>query len=256
VSWTERDAILYALAVGAAPDDLALVYERDLKVLPSYGLALARWAVDAAGQLGAYDPARAVHVAQELSIKETLPPAGRIETAATVHAVWDKGKAAIIEVSVSASAFDTTYSIYVPGGGGWGGPRGPSVRTSRPAVSPLTRRMTTAPNQAALYRLTGDLHPLHIDPELARDMGFARPILHGLCTLAAVTLQVAGSLRTRPTLIRSLTARFTAPVYPGTSLQVLAWPNAAAPERFTFAANSDTTEVVSGEIELEKPPTC
>jgi len=74
-----------------------------------------------------------------------------------------------------------------------------------------------------LYRLTGDLHPVHVDPEVARSSGFDRPILHGLCTLGITARAVAVSSGNHPVDLARLSARFTAPVYPGDELQVDSW---------------------------------
>jgi len=94
--------------------------------------------------------------------------------------VWDKGKAALVDIAVECEAFTVRYGIFLPGCGGWGGERGPSA-TSQEWHPSWHSRHATDRSRAALYRLTGDLHPIHIDSEVARANGFDRPILHGLC---------------------------------------------------------------------------
>lgn len=220
-SYSERDAQLYALAVGACADDLDLVYERDLRVLPCYALALGLWAVEAAGELGAYDPLTSLHAAQHLVVHQELPAAGTVEMTGRVSEVWDKGKAAMVDVEVSCHWFSATYSIFLPGRGGWGGQRGPSAEATE-APMDWHENVDTSGEQAALYRLTGDRHPVHIDPAVAADYGFARPILHGLCTLGIAARAIAEPAGAHPCSLTELTARFAAPVLPGNTLELSA----------------------------------
>jgi acyl dehydratase len=243
--YAERDVILYALAVGASATDLDLVYERQLRVLPTFAMPLGLWAVEAAGELGAYDRARTLHVGQELQVHRPLPVVGAIETDGVIEAVWDKGSAALVEIKVTSDLFDAKYVIYVPGAGGFGGERGPSAaRETEPAEArePHETSVATTANQAALYRLTGDLHPVHIDPAAARAAGFDRPILHGLCTLGAVARALAAVAGRHPASLRQLSARLTAPVYPGASIDVSC---GTAGPCFDFVASVVGTGVVS-----------
>jgi acyl dehydratase len=222
-SYTERDAILYALAVGAHAGERELVDERHLRVLSTYALALGLWAVEAAGATGAYDPVRTLHVGQRLLTHAPLPPAGTIEMHAKVAAVWDKKVAALVEIEVVSPFFGATYGIWVPGAGGFDGPRGPSAAPADALPEPdLHLVVPTHADQAALYRLTGDLHPLHIDAEVAREAGFVGPILHGLCVLGAATLALARATDADPADVRELSVRFAAPVYPGAAIDVTA----------------------------------
>ncbi|WP_412519467.1 enoyl-CoA hydratase [Actinomadura madurae] len=233
IAYTERDAILYALSVGARAGDLDLVYERDLRVLPTYGLALGLWTVEAAGALGAYDPLRSLHAAQSLEVRQPLPPAGTLDLTGRIAAVWDKGTAAIIEVETRCPQFTATYSIFLPGHGGFGGERGPSIpRTTTPGDWHADH--PTSESLAALYRLTGDLHPVHIDPDVAAESGFDGPILHGLCTLGIAARTVAAAADAHPCDLTELRARFAAPVRPGAVLRL----SATVPEKrtVTFAA--------------------
>lgn len=223
VSWTERDAILYALAVGAPADRLDLVYEERLRVLPTFALTLAQWAPDALGGLGAFDTTTAVHGSQHLLVHRPLGASGELTTAARVSAVRDKGAAAVFDVEVSCALFTATWSIFAPGCGGFGGERGPSAprRPDRPAEHALT--VSTHARQAAFYRLLGDRHAMHIDPEAANAAGMDRPFLHGLCTLAASLLPLADALGVHPAELAELDARFAAPAFPGDRLGLSGW---------------------------------
>lgn len=243
VAYDERDAILYALAVGATADQLDLVFEERLRVLPTFALTLAQWAPDELGRLGAFDTATAVHGSQRLVVRAPLPRAGKLELAARVRAVWDKGSAAVFEVVVESDAFEATWSIFAPGCGGFGGERGPSSGP-RPAGEPAyALPLPTRPEQAALYRLLGDRHHMHVDPAAARAAGQPRPFLHGLCTLAAATLPLASALGTHPASLSLLEGRFSAPVFPGDLLEVRAWPEAAA---VAFDVGSPAGPVITG----------
>jgi acyl dehydratase len=218
VSYTDRDAILYALAIGASPDDLDLVWEERLRVLPSFGLTLAQWAPDILAEQGAFDN-RSVHGSQGLEVRAPLPSAGDIRMSAHVGDVWDKGSAAIFEVVVDSDYFSATWSIFAPGSGGFGGERGPSSAAAELVPAGSFAARTTA-NQAALYRLLGDRHDIHIDPEAAARIGQRRPILQGLCTLALVTLPLARSVGAHPADLKRLGGRFTGVVVPGDELAV------------------------------------
>ncbi|OWA01850.1 enoyl-CoA hydratase [Streptomyces sp. CS159] len=245
VSYTERDAILYALAVGAPADRLDLVYERDLRVLPTFALTLAQWAPDALGALGAFDITTAVHGSQRLTVKRPLERSGELVTSARVAEVWDKGSAAVFDVEVDCDRFTATWSIFAPGSGGFGGERGPSAprRPDRPADHRPT--VPTHSRQAALYRLLGDRHAMHIDPEAARAAGMPRPFLHGLCTLAAALLPLADTLGAHPADLAELEARFAAPVFPGDALALHGWTGDGTGVRFEAAADDGRT-VLSG----------
>jgi acyl dehydratase len=241
--YDDRDVILYALAVGAGADDLELVYERDLTVLPTFALTLGLWAVQAAGRLGAYDANRTLHVGQQLTINGPLPPRGELEMAARIDAVYDKGRAALLDILVEAETFRALYTIYAPGAGGFGGPRGDRAADAFPTREPdLLATTSTRRDQAVLYRLTGDRHPLHVDPEAAVAFGLGQPILHGLCTLGAVALTVTQALQQPPAALGELAVRFSSPVYPGAVIDVSCWRE---PDDVRFTASVGDAEALS-----------
>jgi acyl dehydratase len=243
VRYDDRDAILYALAVGAPATDLDLVFEERLRVLPTFALTRAQWAPDALGEAGAFDVTTAVHGSQRLRIHRPLPKEGELELTARVAEVWDKGAAAVFEVVVECVYFAATWSIFAPGHGGFGGERGPSARQRPDGPPDHAFTMDTSPGQAALYRLLGDRHHLHIDPEAANAAGMPRPILHGLCTLAAITLPLAREAGAHPADLVELDGRFAAPVFPGDRLHVAGWNDE---EGVLFEAAVGGTTVISG----------
>ena len=223
VGYDERHAILYALAVGAHATDLDLVFENRLRVLPTFALTLAQWAPDALGALGAFDTKTALHGSQTLDVLSPLPRSGEITLSARVGEVWDKGRAAVFEVVVESDYFVAVWSLFAPGAGGFGGDRGPSAPSAPEGDPTAVGTMTTDTDQAALYRLTGDRHHIHIDPDAAARIGQPRPILHGMCTLAATTLPLADMLGAHPADLKTLSGRFAAPVFPGDTAQIRAW---------------------------------
>lgn len=223
VSYTERDAIIYALAVGAQATELDLVFEERLRVLPTFALTLAQWAPDELGGRGAFDTKTALHGSQELKVLAPLPRSGEVTLKASVGEVWDKGAAAVFEVLVECEYFVATWSLFAPGSGGFGGERGPSKPAAPAGDADVTTELVTTPNQTALYRLLGDMHHIHIDPEAAARIGQPRPIMHGLCTLAASTLSLARELGVHPADLQELSGRFAAPVFPGQTLPVAGW---------------------------------
>jgi acyl dehydratase len=232
--YTWKDVALYALGVGASTDQLPFIYERasgGLQVLPSFCLVPAMRGYP---PLGAnVDWARFLHGEQTIRLHRPMAPEGRIVVIGEVTDIFDKGKAATYHIRVSgqdedgAPVFDTYWVSFYLGAGGFGGDPGPKAETSTPpeGVSPdysVTCRV--AENQAALYRLNGDLNPLHIDPQFAKRGGFDRPILHGLCTYGfAVRSIVTHALDGDVERLRSFKARFSSPVYMGDNLTTQCW---------------------------------
>jgi acyl dehydratase len=244
--YTDRDAILYALSVGATTDQLDLIYERDLHALPTYACALGLWAVEAAGELGAYDRTRSLHASQKLVMHAPMPSSGPIQSTGRIVGVWDKGKASVVDIEVSSDIFTATYAIFLPGLGGWGGERGPanSLGETPPPESNWTSTCQTDEDQATLYRLTGDRHPIHIDVEVAKANGFDRPILHGLCTLGIAAREIAGAVGMHPAALRNLEAKLAAPVMPGDTIEITAGKISAG--QLVFEASVGETVVLKG----------
>lgn len=242
-SYDDTAVILYALAVGVPATELELVYERDLRTLPTYACALGLWAVEAAGRLGMYDPHHSLHASQQLVVKQPLPSGGEVPMSGRIANVYDKGKAALLEIEVDAPSFTATYNIFLPGLGGWGGNRGPSAGPQEAVEHLHHTQFHTSPDLAALYRLTGDRHPIHIDPSVAHDNGFDRPILHGLCTLGIAARVSARQVGAHPADLHRLSARLAAPVLPGNTLDIASGQRNGA-VHFTGSVNGTT--VLSG----------
>ena len=220
VTYQENDAILYALAVGAPASELDLVFERQLRVLPTFALTLGLWVADAVSELGAFVPAEALHGSQQLEVHRALPKAAEVAVTGQVEKVWDTGRHAIIDVRADSDFFSAIYSVVLLKRGGFGGP--PAPRPAQPGQFSPAGSIAIMPQAAALYRLTGDRHLIHIDPSAAAAAGFDRPILHGLATLGMTARHLAGAFGSHPADLQSLSARFVAPVFPGDRLDVKA----------------------------------
>jgi acyl dehydratase len=232
LEYDERDTILYALGVGAGrdPQELDYVYERDLLALPTQPIvAVSRIFMEMTGVLNISGTAR-VHGEQRLVLHRPPPTSGRIRVQAAVSGVWDKTSAAVIDVAAALSIdgeplATATFASFVRGAGGFGGERGSGLQAPAPAGSPsaiVVDRLGW--NQALIYRLTGDLNPLHVDPAYAAESGFPEPIMHGLCTYGYATrMAMKGLGWLRPPQIAEVNARFVSPVYPGQELRLEVW---------------------------------
>ena len=241
VGWTRRDVLLYHLSLGAGsgPDpELAYTYERGLRVLPTFaavaGQGISTGEQDRASmRMSGVDVElrRILHAGQELTVHRPLPASGTATLSSRVTEVWDKGKAALVAYEQSATDEDDgplwteTMRLWIRGEGGFGGEPGPEDHWSAPERSPdLVHDAPTSSRQALLYRLNGDLNPLHADPEVARAAGFDRPILHGLASygIAAKTV-VDRVLDGDASRLSGLSVRFAGVLRPGQTIRTEMW---------------------------------
>jgi acyl dehydratase len=237
-SWTSKDSLLYAVGVGAGLGDplkeLEFTTENSEGVtqqaLPTYAVLLAQASIGRS--YGDFDRALLVHAEQSFELHQPLPAAGTVRTTATVTGMYDKGSGALVvteNVAVDAATGEPLVtsrgSAFIRGEGGFGGDRGPSDSWAKPDRDPdHLVTYETRPEQALVYRLSGDRNPLHADPIFAARGGFDRPILHGLCTYGvtgrALLHAVCGS---DPARFLGMSGRFSRPVFPGDSLVVSIW---------------------------------
>lgn len=239
-SWTSRDALLYAVGVGAGQDpldrsELPFVTENSVDVgqraLPTLAVVLPEVS-GVFGSIGSFNPAMLVHGEERIVLHRELPVAGSVATTAEITAIWDKGSGAVVEVTSRSVGeedgeplVDVVMSAFIRGEGGWGGDRGPSGPVEFPDRAPdAVVELQTRPEQALIYRLSGDRNPLHSDPTFAAFAGFDRPILHGLCTYGFAGRALLGELcEWDPARLASMSGRFSSPVFPGEALAVHIW---------------------------------
>jgi len=229
---TKRDVMLYALGVGA--DELSFVYEEELQMLPTMATTLAYPGfVWKDFDLGA-DWKKVLHGETSIEIHRPLPVEGELIGSTTFGPFYDKGadKGTVARQTREIRDADGNLLVtvrngsFLRGDGGQGGSSEPQPKPrplpDRPADEVVT--LTTAANQAMIYRLSGDYNPLHIDPEVAKVGGFDRPILHGLATFGvagrAVLAALCGNDASR---LKRLDARFASPVYPGETIRTEIW---------------------------------
>jgi acyl dehydratase len=241
-TYNERDTMLYALSIGYGFDPLneaalSFCYERALKTAPTMPLVLAHpgfWMRDLKTGI---DWKKVVHGEQLLELHQPLAPAATVLGKSRVTEIVDKGagKGALVEFErrlfdqASGELLATMRQVnFCRADGGFGG----SSRSARPPASnepPSSAPnhvvdLPTRPEAALIYRLSADPNPLHVDPSAARAAGFPRPILHGLATFGiaghALLAAVCGYASER---IRSLSTRFTKPVFPGDTVRTEIW---------------------------------
>jgi acyl dehydratase len=185
------------------------------------------------GTIGKFNPAMLVHGEQAIEVFGPIPAEGKVRSTGRIANIWDKRSGAVVVMeseSVDAVTgelrFRTRMAAFIRGEGGFGGERGPSgPRNEPPARKPdLEIGYETRPDQALLYRLSGDRNPLHSDPEFAKLAGFERPILHGLCSYGFTGRALLhGLCGGDPARFGSMEARFSKPVFPGDTLTVSIW---------------------------------
>ncbi len=248
-SWDHRDALLYALGVGAGALD-PTGFELDFttensaghpqKVLPTFATIVGQGGGGRMmADLGDIDMTKLVHGEQAITLHGEIPAEGTTFITTTVAGMYDKGSAGLVvlesesvDATTGAPVFSTRTGLFIREAGGFGGPRGPegdddSALASQPLPSCEADEVVsyaTRADQALLYRLSGDRNPLHSDPTFAKRAGFDRPILHGLCTYGftgrGLLHLVCGS---EPSRFGSMRARFSRPTMPGDTLSISVW---------------------------------
>jgi len=240
--WEVDDVILYHLGIGAGvpatdPGELEYTYEKNLKVLPSF-VMVAGGRRPRTGGGGFKIPgvefnlAQLLHGEQDIEIHEELPISCETISKGRVLDVYDKGKAALVmleneifEKESGDKLYTTRMGAFLRGEGGFGGPSGPKAGNEPPERAPDgVIESATLPQQALLYRLSGDKNPLHADPEFAKMAGFDTPIIHGLCSYGiACKAIVDGPLGGDPRKVARYQARFRGVAFPGETYLTSYW---------------------------------
>jgi len=261
-AYTARDSILYALGVGFGADpldanELRYVYEKDLAAVPTMAAVLASpgfWMRERA-ELG-IDFVRLVHGEQSVVLHRPLPGAATLVGESRVVRIVDKGegKGAVMHVEKTLAdeadgglVATVEQVLFLRGDGGFsrhGGGDAPAPAAPEPPAGPpdIALALPTRADAALLYRLSGDINPLHVDPAVAAKAGFPRPILHGLATYGNACRGILASCCGHDAArLRSIRARLTSPVYPGETLLLECWRLGA--EEVAFRARVQERDV-------------
>jgi len=242
-SYRENDVILYNLGIGTGlrPDNpisrknLNYLYEKNLKVLPSYGvIPVFPMIEDTVMNTDGIDIAfnKVLHGEQAIVMHRPMPKRATLVHQASIPAIYDKGKAAVIILKVETKEKDgdpictNTFTVFARGAGGFGGERGPEFTNakSEELTWDFEFESVSSFRQPLLYRLTGDMNPLHVDPEAAKKAGFPKPILHGLSTFgmackAVIDHVLDGDVKR----VTGFGTRFSGIFFPGDTLVTRVW---------------------------------
>ena len=230
--YTWKDVVLYALGVGAGFSELEYCYEKELKVLPSFSIAaifdfLAQIAVQTNLNL-----AGLLHAEQELIFHNPIPVKGSLKSEGQVTHIYDKGDKGAIIVGESDTyhsngekLFTSIVTLFARFDGGFGGENAPKNPVVIPDRKPdIEDEAHTSEDQPLLYRLSGDINPLHVDKDFAKMAGFSKPILHGLCTHGfACRMLIKNLIPGQPEKARRMANRFSRPLMPGDPIKLQIW---------------------------------
>ncbi|XP_050540879.1 peroxisomal multifunctional enzyme type 2-like isoform X1 [Daktulosphaira vitifoliae] len=272
--FTNRDSILYAIGVGASvreESDLKYLYEshEDFSVLPSYAILPSLMATMSSDIVTnaipgkEFDLSQVLHGEQYLELHKPMPVDGKLVSKINISDVLDKGKNAVIVVD--GKTYDefgeliatTQICTFVLSAGGFGGKRASSVivpvvdEPNRIPDSTVVEK--TSVDQAAIYRLSGDLNPLHIDPSFATVAGYQQPILHGLATLGVSVRHILKQYANNdPKQFKALKVRFSKPVIPGQTLCTSMWREGNRIHFITTVKETNNIVLSGAYMELHK----
>ena len=258
-SYTWRDIILYNLSVGAQQEELEYVYEKGLKVLPTFGVipCAATFGTEPYSsqplmpthQIEGLRTDGTLHMDHKLVIHKPIPTEAVLDIEKVISAVYDRGvgKGAKINVDIigrdaaGEKLFTNTMGYLNRWSGGFGGKNVPHSDVVVPNREPDHKIPGSYPmNTPLLYRLTGDTYPLHADPEFAAKAGFPRPIVHGLCSLGYACRMMIEELFTgEPERVKSIENQFRSVAMPGDTFTLLLWDVAPGETIFRMVKDSD-----------------
>jgi NAD(P)-dependent dehydrogenase (short-subunit alcohol dehydrogenase family)/acyl dehydratase/putative sterol carrier protein len=263
--YTWKDVVLYALGVGAGFDELEYVYEKDLKVIPSFGIAAIFEFLSHIGINANVDLSGILHGEQDLIVHHPIPTEGRLTSEGTIRHIYDNGKdkgAVIVGESNTRHSngkalYTSVFTLVARKDGGFGGEPTPRSEVGFPDREPdFEVEAHPSPNQPLLYRLSGDVFQLHVDPEFARMAGFEKPIMHGLCThgyscRALINCLIPGE----PEKMRRMKCRFSRPLYPGDPIQTQIWRTGEGEAVWrTINLRTGETVITNGVFEFGEVP--
>ena len=262
-----KDCILYALGIGLGQDpmderQLAFVYEKNLQVLPTFAVTLGYSPYSFRRPELGITWSHVVHGEHGLVLHKPIPPEGTVIGKVRILDVVDKGegKGALIyserrttEKASGALLATITQTTFCRADGGFGGPK-----RDTPAPHAIPERtpdavcdLPTRPETALIYRLSGDINPLHAEPAFAKTAGFSRPVLHGLATFGIAGHAILKTLCDYdPARLTAMSVRFSAPVYPGETIRTELWRDGAVVSFRARVVERDVVAINNGRAAL------
>ncbi len=250
--YTWKDAVLYALGVGAGFNELDYTYEKKLKVIPTFSIAMIFDFFREISAAANINVAGVLHGEQDIIFHNPIPPSGTLTTEGKIANYYDKGaKGALIVVESETfhgngkKLFTSIITLFSRLDGGFGGKNAPQQSLEFPKREPdFVVEARPLPDQPLLYRLSGDTFELHVDPEFAKIAGFEKPIMHGLCTYGyACRALMASLIPGKPEKVRRLACRFVQALYPGEKIKTLIWKTGDG-KALWRTVNADTGDTV------------
>ena len=251
--YTWKDVVLYALGVGAGFDDLDYCYENGLKAIPSFSIGAVFDFLAEVGIASNADLAGILHGEQDLVFHNPIPTEGKLTTEGAITHMYDRGegKGALVRAEADTyhsngqKLFTNVCTLFCRLDGGFGGQDAPKDPVEFPDTAPdYEEYALPSPNQPLVYRLSGDIFALHVDPEFARASGFEKPIMHGLCTHGFACRAVIKHLFPgEPERMTRFRNRFSRPIYPGVPIKTQIWKLEQGKALFK-TINADTGETV------------
>jgi NAD(P)-dependent dehydrogenase (short-subunit alcohol dehydrogenase family)/acyl dehydratase len=231
--YTWKDVVLYALGVGAGFEELEYCYEAQLKVIPSFSIGSVFDFMAGAALAAEVNLAGVLHGEQDILFHHPIPPEGTLTTEGAVTHIYDKGeeKGAILIAegetyhSSGQKLFTNIFTLFCRLDGGFGGEASPKEVVEFPERKPdFEEPAFPSPDQPLLYRLSGDVFQLHVDPDFAKSSGFEKPIMHGLCTHGYACRAVIKHLFPgEPERMIRFRVRFSRTLYPGAPIRTQIW---------------------------------
>ena len=255
-TYTWKDVVTYALGVGAGFSELHYCYEKDLKVLPSFGIVTLYDFMPQLASVSKVNLAGILHGEQELIFHSPIPPEGTLITEGAITHYYDKGKdkGALIMAEFESrhsngkKLFTSVATVFARLDGGFGGEEAPKKQEDFPErKADLEVQDTPSLDQPLFFRLSGDIFPLHVDTQFARTAGFDKPIMHGLCTHGFACRAVIKHLFPgEPERMTRYKVRFSKPLYPGVAVKTQIWKEGEGKAIFR------TINAVTGDVVLDR----
>jgi acyl dehydratase len=235
-----KDCILYALGLGLGQDpmdenELAFVYEKHLKVLPTFPVVQGYSAYTFRRPELGITWTHVVHGEHAVRLHAPIAPEGTVIGRSRILDVIDKGAGKGALIYSERRILDKTdgrllatinQTTFCRADGGFGGAKreAPAPHALPERAPDLSCDLPTRPETALIYRLSGDVNPLHAEPTFAREGGYPRPILHGLATFGVAGHALLKTLcNYDPARLTAMAGRFSAPVFPGETIRTEIW---------------------------------